>query len=102
MGWDAWMAMGFENGEEDPVRRFAALSAALAERGRHHRLLRLFVRRKRWEVGFDDFPIHDFILEEREGRTIPLEEVARLPGRYAGRDFAIEGWWEVDRWWYDP
>jgi hypothetical protein len=100
MGWDAWTAIGFAD-EEDPVRRFAALSAALAEKGRHPRALRLLVRRRRMEVGYDGFPIHEFILEEREG-TIPVEDLTRLPERYGGPDFAIEGWWEVDRWWYDP
>lgn len=100
MGWDAWVAIRFTE-DEDPVRRFADLAVALCKEGRHRRLLRLFVRRRRMEAGYDGFPIHEFLLEERE-ETIPLEDVARLPERYGGADFAIEGWWEVDRWWYDP
>jgi hypothetical protein len=61
-------------------------------------VIRLFVRRGRFEVGSDGSPIERYVLEEWR-RPIDATKLAALPARYAGQDMAIEAWWEVtDRW----
>ena len=97
MGWDVWLTVRLP-GHEDPVRRFKRLCDERLGNPAYRDVIRLFVRRGRFEVGFDGFPIERYLLEEWR-RPIDPTRLAALPARYAGQDMAIEGWWEVtDRW----
>jgi hypothetical protein len=98
MGWEVLLTATLGT-HEDPVLRFVRIASALATDPSYGDILRLCVRRDRYEVPTDDVPIGDHILEERRG-PIARILIEQLPQRYSGQQFAVEGWWEVRPDWH--